>query len=360
MAATKAQKILKRTLVGGSLAGVLALILWWTSRGSDGLPIYWVSAAVLMATVYETSRMGTLALRDLFPALALAAVSALVLTYTGIESAAIVRAHTGFPATAQVVLGPNVWITYGFATLVALAAYGLTSWHPSGLPRSFTRVLAYCAIGAALLTAVQDAHTSHRNLLIASACLALIGAGSAVRILTQPEGRTRIWIVAGLGLWLMAPLPSLWQLWNTFGMGALVGLIVLSKIGDTCGYYVGNAIGKSHPFPRISPGKTTAGCVASLIGASAMAAGLYAFDVLPRAALGLPAAIAAGALINIAAQAGDLLESWVKRRVGVKDSSGWFGPSGGLLDQIDSLLLTIPTALATWPWIFDQVPHGLR
>jgi phosphatidate cytidylyltransferase len=60
----------------------------------------------------------------------------------------------------------------------------------------------------------------------------------------------------------------------------------------------------------------------------------------------------AGATINIAAQAGDLLKSWTKRRAGVKDSSTIFGPAGGLLDQVDSLLLTVPMACVTWPFLF--------
>lgn len=55
----------------------------------------------------------------------------------------------------------------------------------------------------------------------------------------------------------------------------------------------------------------------------------------------------------MAAQAGDLFESFVKRRVGVKDSSTWFGPSGGLLDQLDSLLFSIPMALVTWPFLME-------
>jgi phosphatidate cytidylyltransferase len=60
----------------------------------------------------------------------------------------------------------------------------------------------------------------------------------------------------------------------------------------------------------------------------------------------------AGLVLNLAAQAGDLLESKVKRSAGVKDSSGWLGPAGGLLDVVDSLLLTVPTALVSWPLLF--------
>jgi len=68
---------------------------------------------------------------------------------------------------------------------------------------------------------------------------------------------------------------------------------------------------------------------------------------------GVPGGLVVGALIHLAAQAGDLFESFVKRRVGVKDSSTWFGPSGGLLDQLDSLLFSIPMALVTWPFLME-------
>ena len=52
-----------------------------------------------------------------------------------------------------------------------------------------------------------------------------------------------------------------------------------------------------------------------------------------------------GAVMNFAAQAGDLMESWVKRRSSVKDSGATFGPSGGFLDLLDSFFFTIPVAI---------------
>ncbi len=155
-----------------------------------------------------------------------------------------------------------------------------------------------------------------------------------------------------LALWLAPPLPFLFSLFQVYGTSALVALLVLSKIGDTAGYYAGSAFGKRHPFPGISPGKTEWGCVASFLAATGVAALLYLAGVLPASPLGIRAALLAGASLNLAAQAGDLFESWIKRRAGVKDSSTCFGPSGGLLDQLDSFLFTIPMAAATWPWIF--------
>jgi phosphatidate cytidylyltransferase len=56
--------------------------------------------------------------------------------------------------------------------------------------------------------------------------------------------------------------------------------------------------------------------------------------------------------LNVAAQAGDLLESALKRRCGVKDSATTFGPSGGVLDLVDSLTCVAPLALVAGPLLF--------
>ena len=160
--------------------------------------------------------------------------------------------------------------------------------------------------------------------------------------------------VGALALWILPPLFALDGLRLDFGLAGLVTLLVASKIGDTCGYYVGGSIGKTHPFPRISPGKTTAGCVASLVGCVVVIGGLYLAGLTPDARYGVWGVLVGAAVVNLAAQAGDLLESWAKRKAGVKDSSTWFGPSGGLFDQVDSLLLTIPTAVLVWPFVFER------
>jgi phosphatidate cytidylyltransferase len=175
-----------------------------------------------------------------------------------------------------------------------------------------------------------------------------------VVVLALKSARLRVdfAIVAALALWLIVPFSGLAVIWNHFDHVGLVALVVLCKIGDTAAYYVGNAIGKHHPFKTISPGKTIEGCAASFVAGCACGAGLVAAGILPRAPHGWIAGCAAGAIVNLAAQAGDLLESWVKRRAGVKDSGTWFGPSGGMLDLVDSVLLGLPAALATWPLLF--------
>jgi phosphatidate cytidylyltransferase len=149
-------------------------------------------------------------------------------------------------------------------------------------------------------------------------------------------------------LWIGVPLCLLVLWTRTYGHVALASLLVLSKVGDVAAYYGGRRFGRRHPFPQLSPGKTVEGCVFSLL------AGVLAGALLARAgALGdVRAALhgaLAGLLINVAAQAGDLFESSVKRRAGVKDSGRLLGASGGLLDVLDSLLFTLPVAWLAAP-----------
>lgn len=156
-----------------------------------------------------------------------------------------------------------------------------------------------------------------------------------------------------LATWIVLPLVGLVLVPTYRGTPGLVGLLVLSKVGDIAGYYVGNAVGQRHPFPRLSPGKTVAGCVGSLVAGVLAGAACQTLGLLGEPRLGLASGLIAGALWNVAAQAGDLFESGIKRTAGVKDSGTTFGPSGGLLDLVDSLLITVPVSLLSWPLLFS-------
>lgn len=356
MASTKAAKMLRRTLVGGSLAAALALILWWTSHTGDGAPVLWAAAVALVAAIFETSRMGSLARRTLLPVLLVAAAGALALAQRALAGDALARDLAArLPAFDASLLG--VWRA-DLATLYAwtggLALASAATLHALGraLPRSgpAARGILYVGFCAVILFVTNDPAEVSARLGPAFAVLAVLVACSLPLVAIDRAWRG-IAIATGLALWLVPPLPALWQVWARFGIGGLVSLLVLSKVGDTAGYYVGNAVGRTHPFPRISPGKTTAGCVASLAAATAVGGALSAAGVLPAGSHGFADGLVAGALVNVAAQAGDLFESWVKRRTGVKDSSTVFGPSGGVLDQVDSLLFSVPVALIAWPVI---------
>jgi CDP-diglyceride synthetase len=164
--------------------------------------------------------------------------------------------------------------------------------------------------------------------------------------------RRRFTRAGASALWIVTPLSALSYVWLWHGTSGLCALLALSKVGDIAGYYFGSLIGRSHPFPRISPGKTTAGCVASLLAATALGGVLSASGALPPGPLGIGGGLLFGCVVNVAAQAGDLLESACKRSAGVKDAGTWFGPSGGMLDLVDSLLLSVPAGLLAWPLLF--------
>jgi len=286
---TRLRKVLRRTLVGGSLALVLALVMRFAYASEDGL-VVWAAGALLAAgAVLELARMRELVPRGM---------------------------RVGLWAGLVLALAPGA---------LHFLLPGLVD--TSGLYAAFPSIRG---VGASYLGGAL---------------------GFLLVTLAAGGGRARPGLALGLSAWAFAPLPALVLVWSRYGPDGLLALVLLSKIGDIFGYYVGNAIGRTHPFPRVSPGKTTAGCVASLVAGTVAGGACVGFGLLPGGWEGAVSGLVAGALVNLASQAGDLVESLVKRRAGVKDSGTWFGPSGGVLDLVDSLLLSVPVALVSWPWL---------
>ena len=119
--------------------------------------------------------------------------------------------------------------------------------------------------------------------------------------------------------------------------------IAVTWLGDTSAYSVGRALGRRKLAPVISPNKTWEGAIG---GFAATVGGAYVWVELTRGWVGwsLPLVhiLALGALISVAGQLGDLVESKLKRDCGVKDSSGLIPGHGGFLDRVDSLLYAFP------------------
>lgn len=119
----------------------------------------------------------------------------------------------------------------------------------------------------------------------------------------------------------------------------LTMLIAIVAGSDTGAYYAGRAFGRRKLFPQISPKKTVAGGVGGLIAGIGTAAGInLVFSGKVDAFFLFIAAV----LLIIVGIIGDLTESMIKRSVGVKDSGTILFGHGGLLDRVDSLLLTGP------------------
>jgi phosphatidate cytidylyltransferase len=116
---------------------------------------------------------------------------------------------------------------------------------------------------------------------------------------------------------------------------------------DSAAYAVGRIYGRGHFFAHISPHKTWTGALGGTIGAVAASAALGWIIQRPLEAIGL------GVLIAIAAPAGDLAESMLKRAAGVKDSGQLIPGHGGMLDRVDSFTFVAPVA---WVYLAIAVP----
>jgi phosphatidate cytidylyltransferase len=202
-------------------------------------------------------------------------------------------------------------------------------------------LLAGSGVAVALAWAASAGLVSALDPRADAAALALLApAGAAfLTALTLARGKLGVALLATA---IGTPLAGLAFVRLRYDLSGLVVLIVLLKVGDIAGYFGGRAFGRHHPFPGLSPGKTIEGCAFSL--AAGVAAGAFLAAEGRLLGVGPVAGAVAGGLINLAAQAGDLLESGLKRRAGVKDSGALMGASGGILDVLDSLLLAVPIA----------------
>jgi len=126
------------------------------------------------------------------------------------------------------------------------------------------------------------------------------------------------------------------------GAGRLVTVALIAWAGDVAAFYAGRAVGRRRLAPTVSPGKTVEGAAAGLAASMLVAVGAgWAGGAASPLAWG-----AAGVLVGLAGQVGDLAESLVKRSLGAKDA-GWLIPGhGGLLDRLDSLLFALPAFYA--------------
>jgi phosphatidate cytidylyltransferase len=126
-----------------------------------------------------------------------------------------------------------------------------------------------------------------------------------------------------------------------WGLTALCFLFAIVWATDILAFLVGRSVGGPLLWPRLSPNKTWSGAVGGLAGG--VAAG-----TLVAYASGVPNALAAGVLaliLSIVAQSGDLFESAVKRRFGVKDASNLIPGHGGVMDRLDGFLFAATIAV---------------
>ena len=185
-------------------------------------------------------------------------------------------------------------------------------------------------IVAALLVAFQGGYL-----------LAVVVAGIATLMFYEWTRLTRGWGAAWyVGGFVYALLPALALLWirERSGIELLLWVFIVTWSTDIGAYFAGRRFGRRKLAPSISPGKTVEGLYGG-IAAATLLGGAWAYATHLGVAL-----FALAPILAIAAQAGDLFESAIKRRAGVKDSGAWLPGHGGVLDRLDGL---VPVAVLT-------------
>jgi phosphatidate cytidylyltransferase len=230
------------------------------------------------------------------------------------------------------------------ATLAALALYspwtflalvvagaGVVAWEWGRLTRGtdFDATALISAVSVAVLSISVALNRAGYGFLLLGAAAAAIG-------FSRDTSFSRPWAIAGL---LYAALPAAALVWlrndQAFGAAAVIFLFAVAWTTDTASYAAGRLIGGAKLAPHISPHKTWSGFIAGILAPSLV--GYIAAKVLESgSALWL---LLVSVALAIACQFGDLLESWVKRRFGAKDSSHLIPGHGGLLDRIDGLMI---------------------
>lgn len=201
-------------------------------------------------------------------------------------------------------------------------------------------VLATLAYAAALLTGSGAAG----GLVMAAwvVVIAAAGLGSLRRDGAAPSPAfSALFGAAYLGV--PTGMLARWRLHST--PWSVLAFLLMIWANDIAAYFVGSWFGRHKLAPRISPGKSWEGAIAGVLAAAIVA--LFVAPLLPLSAAG---ALGFAVVVTVASQAGDLFESAIKRRAGVKDSGALLPGHGGVLDRFDGILLAAPIGDAVLRW----------
>ena len=214
--------------------------------------------------------------------------------------------------------GERIALAYGalWAVVLVAAAHLASFWDVAGLPLPLYLALGGGAVGAGLWTLWKPSHLA-----------------AHVRLAFGPV----------YAAFLVAHAVALREAQDLPGLEWLLFALLTTFATDTGAFFVGRAIGRHRLAPNISPGKTWEGAVGGFLAAVGAGAGIAALSTL-QAFSDLPfwPALAVAAGVGVVGQVGDLLESRLKRSAGAKDAGSLLPGHGGLLDRLDSLVLTIP------------------
>ena len=238
-------------------------------------------------------------------------------------------------AVAAVLIPLAIAIAYAggwlWTALVTLAAIGLfAEW----LAITGLNAMRVMVPGIAALAAAGLCFALHR---LDAALVMLAGGLIAVTAMAQER---RNWAAAGFLYAAAAEFASVLLRFDPAkGFAALMFVLLIVWVTDSGGYFAGRGIGGPKLWPRVSPKKTWAGAIGGFAASLVVATGFAMFD-LGRAG---PLLLVSAAL-SVVSQLGDLFESAVKRRFGVKDSSHIIPGHGSLMDRLDGFVAAVVVA----------------
>jgi phosphatidate cytidylyltransferase len=242
------------------------------------------------------------------------------------------------PTVTWIIFGAPAWLVLAAITVFAVLCFREYSRLTAHYGFERPGILGYVA-GVVLLL------LPHREMLlfVLTAMLALI-----LYLRLEDLARTLpaaavllLGVVYCFGAWKCAIyLHGISSHWLMFG-------VAINWVGDIAAYYCGRAFGRHKLAPRVSPGKSWEGAIASLVFSVALGT-VYIQQFVPGVQPLAVAGIATAA--NIAGQFGDLAESALKRGAGVKDSGTMLPGHGGWLDRLDSSLFAMPVVYFFVAW----------
>jgi phosphatidate cytidylyltransferase len=246
--------------------------------------------------------------------------------------------NLGIRAASALVLAPlavlAIWAGSLWFLAIILAAVVLLSREWAAMSAPGRRGPIAAGVALAIVAATVTAHTG----AMSAALVVLVFGAAAVAIYARRLGYEGVDAAYGV---LYLGWPAVLLIWlrdgdSGVGLSWTIMVFVVAWSADVMAFLVGSVLGGPKLWPRYSPNKTWSGFVGGLVAGSA--AGWLVASFLP---MGLPDPIwglglgLAGAL---ATMAGDLWESALKRRFGVKDAGGLIPGHGGLLDRVDGLM----------------------
>lgn len=237
------------------------------------------------------------------------------------------------------------------AALAAVAAYEMLSC--IGLKKNvFISVIAYLYALAAPLVPYFAGDESERLILALSAVLLILVFANDV--FSRGKLDYTISASAFTGIFYIGVAFASIVLLRTSGKYLYLLVFIGPWTSDTFAYLCGRLLGKHKLIPEVSPKKTIEGSIGGILFAAG-AFVLYAYIVKrffdPALTPNYIVMAAAGAVVSVVSQIGDLAASVIKRRFGVKDYGRLFPGHGGVMDRFDSVLLTAPVL-----YMISQIP----